>query len=139
MAAGGIAEGDVDAGKFFVLKKNADHFGKTEVGAESEFPDAIAIFIGVAIVPEFVFEIFAFARDMLQAGACDFEDQGRALQVAVLAIEVVAGGSVADEGAVDGGWRGENFAGGEIWTGAGTDEAVRLLAIEAPLQLSGGL
>src|SRR5260370_24415091 len=135
MAAVGIAEGDVDAGKFFVLKKNADHFGTSEVGAESEFDDAIAIFIGVALVPEFVFEIFAFARDMLQAGACDFEDQGRALQVAVLAIEVVAGGSVTDEGAVDGGWRGENFTGRKTGTLQPNYQAPRLHPIQRPITI----
>src|ERR1700757_3935975 len=41
-----VAEGDVHAGEFFVLQKNADHFGKAEIGAESQFADAIAVFVG---------------------------------------------------------------------------------------------
>ena len=34
LAAVGVAEGDVHAGKFFVLEEDADHFRKSEVGAE---------------------------------------------------------------------------------------------------------
>src|SRR5713226_1939791 len=87
LAAVGVAEGDVHAGKLFVLKKNADHFGEAEVGPESELADAVAVLIGVAVIPEFLLEILALTLDMLQAGAFDFEDQRRALQIAVLAVE----------------------------------------------------
>src|SRR5258708_29693977 len=114
LAAVGVAEGDVHAGEFFVLKEDADHFGEAEVGAESELAYAITVFVGVAVVPEFLFEVFALTLDMLEACAFDFEDQGRALQVTVLAVEVIAGGGIADERAVDAGPGGENFAGGGV-------------------------
>src|ERR1700676_1445798 len=112
LVAVGIAEGDVHAGKFFVLQKVADHLREPEVGAESQLADAVAIFVGMAIVPEFLLEVLALAFDLPQTRAFDLEDQRGAPQVAILAAEVVACSSVADEGAVDGGWRGEDFAGG---------------------------
>src|SRR5205823_6585413 len=37
-----MAEGDVDAGNFFVLQNVADHVGAGGVGAYGEFADAVA-------------------------------------------------------------------------------------------------
>src|ERR1700681_259368 len=104
LVAVGIAEGDVHAGKFFVLKEISNHLGEAEVGAEGQLADAVAVLVGMAIVPEFLLEVLALAFDLPQTRAFDLEDQRGALQVAILAAEVVACGSVADEGAVDGGW-----------------------------------
>ena len=55
LAAVGVTEGDVHAGKFFVLEKDADHFGEAEVGAEGKLADAITVFVRVALVPKFLF------------------------------------------------------------------------------------
>src|SRR5260370_19504929 len=137
LAAVGVAEGDVDAGEFFVLKEDANHFGEAEVGAKSELAYAITVFVGVAVVPEFLFEVFALTLDMLEAGAFDFEDQGRALQVSVLAVEVIAGGGIADEGAVDAGRGGENFAGGKIGPVKRAEEAAGLDPVQARRQKGG--
>src|SRR5258708_25661949 len=123
LVAVGIAEGDVDAGKFFVLQKDANPFRKSEVSAEGELAAAVAIFVGVAVAPKFFFEIFALALDMPQARAFDLEHHWRTPQVAVFAVEMIAGGGIAHEGAVDGRWRRKNFAGGEIWTVAGIRRA----------------
>src|SRR3984957_10444395 len=135
LAAVGVAEGDVDAGEFFVLEKNADHFGKTEVGAEGEFADAVAVFVGVAVIPEFLLEIFAIAVDFDQARVLDFERERRGLQIAVFAVEVIAGGGVADECAVYRGWRRENLAGGEIRPVARADETAGFDPVEAAIEM----
>src|SRR5258708_7862372 len=45
----GVAEGDVDAGKLFVLQDVADDAGAGEVGADGEFADAVGVFVGMAI------------------------------------------------------------------------------------------
>ena len=135
LAAVGIAEGDVNAGKFFVLEKDADHFGEAEVGAEGEFADAVAVFVGVAVVPEFLLEIFAIAVDLDEARVFDFERERRGLQVAVFAVEVIAGGGVANEGAVDGGGRGKDFAGGKIRPVARADEAAGFDPVEAAIEM----
>src|SRR5689334_18839456 len=74
---------------------------------------------------------------MLEASAFDFEDQWRALQVAVLAIEMVASGSVADEPAVDGGRRGENFARRQIRPVTRTDQAAGLHPVEPAVEVGG--
>ena len=71
LAAVGIAEGNMHAGKFFVLEQDADHFGEAEVGAEGQLADAVAVFVGVAILPEFLFEILAVAMDVNQPRAFD--------------------------------------------------------------------
>src|ERR1700686_2349604 len=109
-----ITEGDVHAGKFFVLKKIADHLGEAQVGAEGQLADAVAVFVGVAIVPEFLLEILALAFDLPQTRALDLENQRSALQVPILTVEVIAGARVADEGAVNRGRSGEHFTSGKI-------------------------
>ena len=43
----GIAEGDVDAGKFFILQNIADNAGDADVGADSEFAYAVGVLVGV--------------------------------------------------------------------------------------------
>ena len=48
----GIAEGDVDAGKFFVLQDVADDALDADVGADGEFADAVGVFVGVGVGPE---------------------------------------------------------------------------------------
>src|SRR6266699_671346 len=63
LAAVGIAESDVDTGEFFILKQNTDHLGQAQVGAESEFADPVAVFVGVAVIPEFLLQILAGAGD----------------------------------------------------------------------------
>ena len=54
MRAVGIAERDVNAGKFFVLQNVADHAVQSDVGADGELAHAIAVFIGVRVLPELV-------------------------------------------------------------------------------------
>src|SRR5882724_7370444 len=67
----GVSKRDVHAGKFFILQKNADHLGKSKIGAESELADTVAVFVGVAILPEFLLKVFAFAFHANQASALD--------------------------------------------------------------------
>ena len=98
----GIAEREVDAGDFLVLQQDADHLAEPEVGAERELADAVAVLVGVAVAPEVALEIGALAAGRHQPAIADLQHERRALEVAVLAVEVVAGGAVADEHAVDG-------------------------------------
>src|SRR6266436_8512495 len=69
LASVGVSKRDVHAGKFFILQKNADHLGKSKIGAESELADTVAVFVGVAILPEFLLKVFAFAFHAKQASA----------------------------------------------------------------------
>src|ERR1700688_3574117 len=132
-----ITEGDVHAGKFFVLKKIADHLGEAQVGAEGQLADAVAVFVGVAIVPEFLVEILALAFDLPQTRALDFEDQRGALQISVLTVEVIASAGIADEGAVHSGRSREHFTSGKIGPVARTDESAGLDPIEAAIEMGG--
>src|SRR3954468_16323939 len=100
LAAIGIAEGEVDARHLLVLQQHADHVAQRQVGAERKLADAIAMLVGVAVLPEFLLEILSHAVRRPQAAAADVERERRRQQVAVLRAKVVAGGSVADEEAV---------------------------------------
>ena len=57
LAAVGIAEREVHAGHLLVLQQDADHLAQAEVGAERQLADAVAVLVGVAVVPEVVLEI----------------------------------------------------------------------------------
>ena len=101
LAAVGVAEREVDARDLLVLQQDADHLAEREVGAERQLADAVAVLVGVAVVPELALEILALAVRATQPPAGDLERQRRRAQIAVLRSEVVAGGAVADEDAVD--------------------------------------
>src|SRR5450631_4021646 len=53
----GIAEGDMDAWKFFVLQDIAYHSFHAEIGADRELSDAIRVFICVGIIPKIFFKL----------------------------------------------------------------------------------
>ena len=57
----GVAEGDVDAGKFFVLKDVADDAFDAEVGADGELADAVGVFVGVGVGPKVGLELLVGA------------------------------------------------------------------------------
>lgn len=133
----GVAEGEVNAGEFFVLEQNANHFGEAEVGAKGKFADAVGIFVGVAVIPEFISQVFTIAIHAGEAGVFDGKGHGGGLQVAVLAVEVIAGRGVADKSAVDGGRGGEDFASGKIGPVARGDEAAGFDPVEAAVEMSG--
>ena len=125
LAAVGIAEGEVDAGDLLVLQQHADHVLERDVGAEGELADAVAVLVGVAVVPELLLEILTVAVRRLQASAGDLQGQRAGAQVAVLGAEVVAGGAVADKHAVDAQRRGEHFARRQVRPVAAVDQAAR--------------
>ena len=85
------------------------------------------------------FEIFASAIHASTAGAFDFQDERRSLQVAVFAVEVVAGGGIADEGAVHRGGSCEDFAGGKVGPVTRADEAAGFYPVEAAIEMRGDL
>src|SRR5260370_7042018 len=132
LAAVGIAECNVHAGEFFVLQQDADHPRKPEVGAERQLADTVAVLVGVAITPEFVFQILARAFGADQTTTGDLKHQRRALQIAVFSVEVIASGCIADEWAIHRAGRGQNFAPGQIRTVARADEAPGLYPIHTP-------
>ena len=57
----GIAEGDVDAGEFFVLQDVANDAIDADVGANSEFSYSIGVFVGVGIGPKIALKGFVLA------------------------------------------------------------------------------
>src|ERR1700745_923865 len=56
-----IAKGDVYSGKFFILQQNSDHFRQAKVCSERQLAYAVAVLVGMAILPKFLFQIFARA------------------------------------------------------------------------------
>ena len=53
-----VAKCNVNAGDLFVLENVADDIMNGDVRADGEFAHAIAVFVGVAVGPEFPFEVF---------------------------------------------------------------------------------
>src|SRR5262249_23220731 len=125
LAAVRIAEGEVNARNLFVLQEHADHVFQGDVGAERELADAVAVLVGVAVVPELALEIGARAARGPQRAAGNLEGERRRAQAAVLGAEVIAGGAVADEPAVDALRRREHFARRQVRPVAAVDEAAR--------------
>jgi hypothetical protein len=109
-----IAEGDVDAGEFFILQDVADDVIDTEVGADGEFANAVGVFVGMGVGPEVGFELLVCAGAGDDAVAGDLDREWRFGEEAVARAEPVADYTVDDKGAVDFSGRGEAFAAGEV-------------------------
>ena len=137
LAAIRVPKRNVHAGKLLVLEQDADHFRKAEVGAEGQLADAVAVFVGVAVVPEFLLQILAVAMDFDQARIRNLQGERCGLQIAIFAVEVVAGGGIADKGAVDGRGRRENLAGRKIGPIARTDQAAGLDPVKPAVEVRG--
>src|ERR1700688_4150725 len=123
----------MDAWKFFVLQKHANHARQSEICAKGQLTDAVAVLIGVAIFPELLLQILAGTLGVNEAGFLDLQNQGRGLQVAVLAIEVIAGGGITDKSAVHGRGSGKNFTCGKIRPISRTDQSAGFYPIEAEI------
>ena len=57
-----IAERNVDAGEFLILKNVADDPLNAEIGANREFADPVGVFVGVRVRPEIRLELFVGTR-----------------------------------------------------------------------------
>src|SRR5688500_2919439 len=102
LAAIRIPERDVDPRHLLVLEKDPDHLAQAEIGAERELSDALAVGVGVTVVPEILLQILAGALRVHEASTADLEHERVGLELAVLGVEVIAGGAIADERAIDG-------------------------------------
>src|SRR5262245_11101947 len=126
LAAVRIPEREVHAWHFLVLKQNADHFAQSEIRSEGKFADAIAVFVGVAVIPEVAFEISSLAARRDQAPVPNLQHERRSIEASVFGIEVIARGAVAHERAINGAGRGEHLAGRQVRPVARIDQPARL-------------
>jgi hypothetical protein len=110
----GIAKGNVDAGKFFVLQDVADDAGDADVGADGEFADAVGVFVGVSVGPEVLLELLVDAAAGDDAILLDLYGEGHCGEQAVARAEPVANYAINYKGAVDFAGACEAFAAGEI-------------------------
>ena len=74
-----IAKSDVDAGDLLVLQNIADHVPHRDIGADCEFTNAIAVFIGVAVVSRTPFRSSLFTQVALERSRLspNIDRQGR--------------------------------------------------------------
>ena len=133
----GIAEGDVDAGEFFVLKDVADDALDAEVGADGELADAVGVFVGVGVGPEVGFELLVGAGATDDAVAGNLDGERRCGQQAVARAEPVADDAVDDKGAVHFAGRGEALAAGQVAPLLRRDDAGGLEPFVAGIHLGG--
>ena len=75
----GIAEGDVDAGEFFILQDVSDDMVDAQIGPDGELADTIGVFIRVRIRPELVAQLLIFRAAVDDAVGFDFDGQRRCL------------------------------------------------------------
>ena len=109
MGTVGVAEGDVDAGEFFVLEEVADEAVDADVGADGEFADAVGVFVGVGVGPEVGLELRVRAGAGDDAVGGDLDGERGCGEEAVAGAEPVADDAIDDEGAVDFSGRGERL------------------------------
>src|SRR5580698_2152624 len=107
-----IAEGDVNAGKFFVLQDIADHLPYANVRANGELADTIRVFVGMRVSPEIVAQLAVLRAAVNDAVLPDFNSQGRCLQQTIFKTKIVAHHPIDDKGSVDFAWSGEDFTSG---------------------------
>src|SRR5437879_1694944 len=137
LAAIGIPESEVHSGEFFILKQNPDHFGQSKVGAESELANPVAIFVGVAIAPEFLLQILAGTLDAYEPRALDLQLQRRGLQIAILPVEMVASSGVANESPINGRRCSKNLTRRQVRPVARADQSAGLHPVEAAVEVRG--
>src|SRR5260370_31500422 len=123
VSAVGVAEGYVDAGKFFVLQDVADDALDADVGADGELADAVGVFVGVGVGPEVAFECLIRRRYAGDAVAFDVDGERVGPEDAVAGAEEIADDAVDDEDAVDFAGCGEAFTAGEVAPLFGADDA----------------
>ena len=123
LGAVGVAEGYMDAGKFFVLENVADDPLDADVGADGDLADAVGVFVGVGVGPEVALEVLVFAGDAGDAVAFDIDGEGVSAEDAVTGAEEVADDAIDDEDAVDLAGRGKTLAAGEVAPLLGADDA----------------
>ena len=110
----GVAKGDVDAGKFFVLQDVSNDALDAEVGADGKFANAVGVFVGVSVGPEIGFKLLVRTGAGNDAVGGDLNRERGRGEEAVAGAEPVPYYSVDDKGAVDFAGRGEAFTAGEI-------------------------
>src|SRR4051794_16647967 len=96
-----ISEGDVDAGDLLVLQNIPDHVAHADVGTDGELAHAIAVLVGMTVVPELLFEHLVAAVRFDEAAVADDDSQRRLAKIAIALAQIVADHAIDHEGAID--------------------------------------
>lgn len=97
----GIAEGDVDAGKFFVLQNIADDAGDANVGADGELTDAIRIFVSVGVGPKIPLKLLVGAGAGDDTVLRDLDGEWSVFEETVSGAQPVTNDAINNESPVD--------------------------------------
>ena len=108
----GIAEGDMYAGIFFILQDLSDHVFQLNICADGKLAHAIAVFVGVSVVPEVIFQFTVRGMGVGQAIALDVNGQGIFPQAAKLRSKPVADNAINHKGSINFAWSRKHFATG---------------------------
>src|ERR1700679_115707 len=131
----GIAEGDVNAGKFFVLEDVANDVIDAEIGADGELAHAIRVFIGVGVFPEVGLKLLVLALAAHDAVLANLDGERSTGQQAIARAEPVPHNAIHDKGAVHFAGRGEALAAGQIAPFLRRDDAGGLEPLVAGIHL----
>src|SRR5208283_153162 len=82
VGAVGIAKRNVNSGILFVLQNLADHVFQIDVGSDSKLAHAVAVFVGVRVLPEVVFQFAILGVSLGKPVLLHVDGQRGLLQVA---------------------------------------------------------
>src|SRR5208283_4746176 len=109
-----IAERNVETGKFLVLKNLPDHLLQLDVGTDGELAHHIAVFVGMGVGPEILFQHLVVAEDLGDAVVLNANGQRVAGEVGISLAEIVADDAVHDVYAVHFAGSGEHLAARQV-------------------------
>src|SRR5260370_27866659 len=121
-----IAERNMDARDLLILENVADHIANGNVGADGEFANAVAVFIGVAVIPELLLQGFVCGVSFDKPVVLYANGKRVVAAVAVFLAEIIAYHAIAHKDAVDTERRGESLTAGKIAPFVRADNAAGL-------------
>src|ERR1700761_5606575 len=134
-----VTEGDMDAGKFFILQDVADHACDADVGADSELAYAVGVFVAMRVLPEIILQLDVAGGAGNDAVVRDCDGHRCSGERAVTLAQVVADDAVHHEGAVHFAGRGEDLASGQVTPLIRADDAAGLEPLVAGVQLGANI
>src|SRR5215831_3426005 len=122
----GIPERDVYSRVFLVLQDLADYVLQVNVGADRKLAHAVAIGVGVGVLPEIILQFAIVGVGLGQAVAFYADNDRRVAQAAEFGTEVVTHHAINDERAVHFSRGGKDFPAGQITPFLGKDDSAGL-------------
>ena len=104
-----IPKRNMHSRQFFILQQNPNHLAQSQIRPKRQFPDAIAVLIGMTIIPKFFLEIPPLAAHRFQSRPGDLQNHRRIPQAPILRIEMIPSRPIANKSPIHALRRSKNF------------------------------